>query len=120
LQAGELVGVEAEGPADLREVLPLLPVDVDPEQLAIAERLGGRGLELDVVVAPIRVEEMGTDPGRAQRSPARSTAAATAIIAALHWTTTIARSGRSFPVPGGSGQSDRERRFSIIHPPRWR
>jgi hypothetical protein len=87
----DVVGTKAEILDHRLEVVTVAPVEVDPQELALAQVVGDAGLEVDRPVAPVGVEQPGVEA--AQRKP-RSAAPRTAINAMPYCRTCMARSPR--------------------------
>jgi hypothetical protein len=86
---------------DRSEGLVVATVDVDPQQLVLAELRGVDVAEVDSSVVAVRVEQ--PDGGAAQLTRASNAAAITATTAVRYWRTSIARSdaGSSSSIANG-------------------
>jgi hypothetical protein len=97
LDARDVVVLEPEITGKLPDLLLVASIEVDPQELPVADALLIARLQLDRPVAAIRVEQPAADA--AQRSMASRTAPTTAIRAVAYWSTSIARSCRPWARP---------------------
>jgi hypothetical protein len=86
---------ELDGAGDRPQVLVVPPVEVDPEELAIADLPRQPVLDRDLAIPTVRVVEPdaqsdGRPVADAQRTAASSTATAMASTAVPYWKTSMA------------------------------
>ena len=109
-EPGDKVRLEPDDVGDPVEVGALAAIEVDPQELAIAEPFGTRLVEVDLAIAAVRVVQAaaracrrrpGSDGRQAQRRTARMATTTRARPAVAYWRTDIARSSRA-PAPGSA------------------